>query len=321
MSIEFKNKIDLLSQALSKLSVNEKEIKISENQKPNLYMGIGLWSVKGGLSNGLPVDVMHMLLSAALLRAAVMECNPGVQSRVFILIADSMAVNEGADVEEVKKVVALYTKSLGALLPLLNLEASIVLSSELMQLELYQNTCGEVMQSEQMQNIEDDRVHYAYILQQTAITHFMQKDENVGIKVGWSCQKSQSVWDERKFDAIYSEIFPDSAIQFFYTKSGLKQLIEKRNTNVIEGCPYTAFSGDNRYVIGEKNNSIREICPIKRSVARHWISAAEICFQLKKEGLFSEKILSENCIQPRNRIGTVFFLLNYWVHCDVTTMV
>ena len=60
-------------------------------------MGIGLWSKKDGLSIGLPVDIMQMLIPARFFQQEFAKSNPGKSPKVYLLIADSMAIDEGAD--------------------------------------------------------------------------------------------------------------------------------------------------------------------------------------------------------------------------------
>ena len=123
----------ILSQGLSLLTYNGDNMVTPKDNRLNIFIGIGLWSKKEGLSEGLPIDVMQMLLSATIMRAKIMEANPEKSSKVIILIADSMAVREGADRENISQIIKTYKRSLEPLLDMLNIKESseIVLSSAL----------------------------------------------------------------------------------------------------------------------------------------------------------------------------------------------
>ncbi len=127
------NITETLNQSLSLLTYNGNSIITPKDNQLNIYMGIGLWSVRDGLSEGLPIDVMQMLLSATIMRSKIMEANSGNSSKVIVLIADSMAVREGAKKEKVSQLVQIYKKSLEPLLDLLNIKecSKIILSSDL----------------------------------------------------------------------------------------------------------------------------------------------------------------------------------------------
>lgn len=319
---------ETLSQGLSMLTYNGNQIKIPKDHQLNIYMGIGLWSVKNGLSEGLPIDIMQMLLSATIMRSQITEANPEKSSKVVLLIADSMAIREGAEREKVFQIVEIYKKSLEPLLDLLNMKesADIILSSDLESSREY----GEVLESiEESPIIEqlktEDKVHYAYIRTQTAITHWMNKYRNVGIKVGWICAESSKQlnkhvlpqtlkhWDELKFDYWCEAIDQDVHIQYLYAKAGLKQPSCNTRANVSEGCPYTAYTKDQRYIIQTQNRKdIKTICPLQKRVATHWKGVAELCSSLMQANIVGCALLPEDGIKKNNAIATVHNLLNHW---------
>ena len=70
------NTSNTLSKDLSLLTYNGNQIEIPKDNQLNIYMGIGLWSVRDRLSEGLPIDVMQMLLSASIMRSEIREANP-----------------------------------------------------------------------------------------------------------------------------------------------------------------------------------------------------------------------------------------------------
>jgi hypothetical protein len=317
-----------LSQNLSLLTYGNSIVMPKDN--PNIFMGIGLWSVKNGLSEGLPIDVMHMLLSATVMRAKIMEENPGKSSKVILLIADSMAIREGADKNKVSQLVQIYKKSLEPLLDLLKIKDSyeIILSSDLENRIQYKKTLESIKNSPIVKQLKiDDPIHYKYIRTQTTITHYMNQYENVGIKLGWLCAESsqqlkgqvsaQSLkhWDELKFDRWYQEICKNSTLECLYTKPGLKQPSQGKQVSVIEGCPYTAYPQDKYYTIQtQQEKDIKTICPLQKRVCTQWIDVALVCSNLMQKGLVKSNLLPADCIKERNQVATVYNMLKYWTN-------
>lgn len=324
------NTAEVLSEGLSLLTYNGNSLVTPKDHPLNIFMGIGLWSVKDGLSKGLPVDVMQMLLSAALMRSQIMEANPGRSSKVIILIADSMAIREGAEEEKVSLLVRVYKKSLETLIDLLSEKESseIVLSSELENSSVYNEVLQSIENSPILRQLkEEDEAHYAYIRTQAAMTRYMNIHEQVGIKVGWIFAKSSQQlksrataqllkpWDELKFDRWCEEICPNSTLQYLYTKAGIKQSENDKKISVSEGCPYTAYPRDQRYIVRTSDKEdIRTICPIQKRTASHWRGIAEVCSKLIKARLVHQELLPENCIKSSNAIGTVYNMLNHWAN-------
>lgn len=317
------SRTEILSQSLASLTYNGGSLKIPKEQKLNIYMGIGLWSAKDGLTTALPVDVMQMLLSATVLRTQISEANPGKQSNVILLIADSMAVNEGADQYKVAEIVSLYKKCLDPLLGLLNLKehAEIMLSSDLEGTGEYQATLHSLKSSKILQQLEGDGQHYNYICTQTAITQCLYAKRDVGVKVGWLLKSSgeklndrsdPASWDELKFDRLHQAICPDSTIQSLYARAGMKQG-RRQDIQIEEGCPYTAYEKDSRYVVQTQNKrDISTICPLQKRVAAQWQGVADVCTRLREMQIVSDRILPDPCIHPTNNVVTVYRMLNHW---------
>lgn len=327
------NKCKLLSQGLSLLAYNGNDIKTPKDNQLNIYMGIGLWSVKDGLSKGLPIDVMQMLLLAAIMRWQIKEANLKQSSKIIILIADSMAIREGAEREKVSQMTLIYKNSLEPLLDLLKLkeDAEILLSSTLEKTEQYQVILKSVEENSILKRLKnEDEIHYAYIRTQTAITHYMNKCREVGIKVGWISDNSSKQltkweqpyslksWDELKFDRWYEVICENSKIQCLYSKAGIKQPRTGKNINVREGCPYTACDKDQRYIIQtQKKQDIKTICPLQNRVATHWRGIAELCLSLMDLKIVDSILLPKDCINTTNAKITVSNLLNHWSNVSV----
>lgn len=305
-------------------------IMLPKDPQLNLFMGIGLWSLKDGLSEGLPVDVMHMLLPAAIVRSQIMEANRGKPSKILLLIADSMAVREGADKEKVSRLVEVYKKGLEPLLDLLNLKEStdITLSSVIESSRHYQDILTSLENSPILARLKiEDAPHYAYVLVQTAMTRYMNTHGQAGVKVGWICAESSRQlkgrasagslkrWDELKFDRWHDEICRDSTLQYLYAKAGLKQPGTSKSINVTEGPPYTAYPKDRRYLVqpGRKRD-LKTVCPLQKSVAAHWRDAAEVCSSLMQARLAKGSLLPKGCIRTSHSIATVYSMLNHWIN-------
>ncbi len=321
MALEPINKQKLLSESLSLFTYNSDKLTHPKGQKLNIHMGIGLWSVKDKLSSGLPVDVMPMLLTAAVLRAELLESNPEARPVVILLIADSMAIEAGGEKEEVERIVW----SLAPLLELAKLKecTEIVLSSDLVALPELQTIHNLVEGHREMQCYRMDTRHYGYRCTQTAITHYMHEIRDVGFKIGWLYQTSpqqnhslslDEAWDEKTFDTFYKRLWPDSAIQFLYCKSGRKQR-GSTTINVSEGCPYTSYPKDRRYTIQlESITALKEICPLQKSVTSHWRGTAEICLQLAALDLVHQQIVPQDGIHKTNLPVTMSRLLEHWIN-------
>lgn len=308
---------DILNKNLAVMSYKGDNASLPDSKKSNLYMGIGLWSAEDRLSEGLAVDVMQMLLAAAIMRLRIMEANPGKLPQIKILIADSMAVAEGADSEEVKSLVSIYKRSLKPLLKLLNIHdaTTIVRASKLTATPEFENIELELEASPQLQQHASDIAHYRYIRTQTAITEYMHRHSDVGVKVGWR-KKQPSAWDESIFDAIYKSVCPDSTMSNIYARAGLNMTISKKKATALsEGCPYLAYSKYHlqRYVVQPKTNlDIKDVCLVTKAIKDHWLDAVTVCRDLN--GVLSQDILPEDCCKGNNTQNWVYKALNYWVN-------
>lgn len=316
------NRSDILSHSLSTLTYNGNKLKIPQDEKINIYMGIGLWSVTDKLSINLPIDVMHLLLSAAVLRSQISDANPGKKPKIIVLIADSMAVAEGAERSQVAEITLIYQQAISRLLQLLNLSewTQIILSSDLERSASFIATLQKVQTSERIQ--EMDSLHGQYVCMQTAITQHLHTSQQVGIKIGWILNKTNKrmldpiiddlSWDELKFDRLHRVICPDSTLQCLYTKAGMKQRQTKHGIQVEECCPYTAFEKDERYVVGTLESAM--ITKIPKSISNQWKGIATVCSKLKDIQVVSEWILPKGCIKQTNDSVTVTNMLNHWIN-------
>ncbi|MCE2993826.1 MAG: hypothetical protein LW826_06500 [Candidatus Jidaibacter sp.] len=322
-------KSEIMSQQLSKATYNGQDIQPNLN-RPNICMGIGMWSAKDKLSIGLPVDVMQMLLAATILSGQIAETHPGTRPKLIILIADGMAIREGADPAEVKDLVAKYQKCLESLLNLLKMQESsqLLLASQVEGLTEYQTVLDDTKQNSNMQALISDIQHYNYILTQTALISYLEEHEKVGVKVGWLCEGSAKElehgmtaaalknWDELKFDRLRSQICCSSTMQYLYTKAGLKQTGNGKNISISEGCPYTAYPNDNRYIMQNSGSNNCIVKNISKKIAQHWSRVAEVCSVLsyREIDLLPANIIPPDAIKKNNNVATVTNILNYWVN-------
>jgi len=151
-------------------------------------MGIGIWSNENGLSEGLPLDVIQMLATERILKAQMDELKPSKPFKCLLLIADSMAIREGAAIYHVTQRINDYLKKLHVLLNKLDLKDStaVVLSSEIEGSEEFQKIESLIAQTDLMKyHWTKDKVHSAYMQAQTAITHYIHACRDVGFKIGW----------------------------------------------------------------------------------------------------------------------------------------
>ena len=141
------------------------------------------------------------------------------------------------------------------------------------------------------------------------------------MKVGWLLKSSgeklndrsdPASWDELKFDRLHQAICPDSTIQSLYARAGMKQG-RRQDIQIEEGCPYTAYEKDSRYVVQTQNKrDISTICPLQKRVAAQWQGVADVCTRLREMQIVSDRILPDPCIHPTNNVVTVYRMLNHW---------
>lgn len=313
------NNISEISSDLVEMTYNYDQLNLSENSGSNIYMGIGMWSAENQLSLGLPIDVIHMLLAAAGTRNEIISNGMGMSSRVIILIADSMAEDEGANPEDVLRITDIYQKSIKSLLKILNLDehSEIICSSELVHDSDYQTIISEVSRlideydgSEVIQNLQENNIKY--VRSQTAINVYMNTCKDVGIKIGWIKKpiNDNSIigWDEQRFDQIDTEL-RESKLQYLYSKGGLK----KKMSSIVEGCPYTAYPSEERYLINVGSRVSKRARKVSKIVKTRWLDTIKICKKWMDLGILYSKFLPENCIVERNDVKTVVNAINHWV--------
>lgn len=309
--------ISICDELLSKVAYTP-TVNINKDVNLNITIGIGFWSHVDKLSHGLPIDVMKMLLTAAALRQKILALNPNKVSKLIIVLADHMAINEGADITELNTVISRYQSELSDYLRFLNLDAhtEIKLSSELSIDPRYQEISNTIMQHESMSVLKNDRAHYRYIHDQTVIVNYLHQHLDVGVKIGWIYKASQVLigtdqvdkmtqWDELRFDTWYKKIVTScclnktaSEMQFLYSKAGLKI----RDNQIMEGVPYSAYPQDNRYSRGDIRS---EKLTISKAIASNWNGVAEICEKLIEVNVLSADLIPNGIIHRTNSQATV----------------
>ncbi len=254
---------------------NGDEITMPEEGSRNCYMGLGMWSRTSGLSVGLPIDVIHMLVLAKVATRWM-----GDKSKLYILIADGMAISEGADPEEVRKITEIYKRSLQPYIDMLFLKAKIVCFSDI----------------ETLIGISE-----SYTARQTAVTKFMKMRKGVGVKIGWKTTLpfSEHCWDERRFDKITGR-----DLQYLYSKAGLKIC----GDSMSQVPPYSGGGGEGRDIIGSSAELV-----INRGRINHWVETVKACSDLIKEGEVGLRMLPVGIDLNRNRICGVKLALNHWI--------
>lgn len=184
-------------------------------------------------------------------------------TKVIVLVADSMALREGADLTKVGEIVELAKRALAFWSGKLRLSLEVILSSEIERSEEYQ----ALVRSLEGEFTDLPLEKQQYFLSQTANTIFLY-NQGVRVKLGWQMSK-RGVSDEGVFDERCAKTGRVPELQCLYAKAGLKK------EGHLEAPPYIALLGDERPRFG-----VSEFYPLtKRHVAR-WSSMFEVCAAL-----------------------------------------
>ena len=163
-----------------------------DESSPNIFLGVGIWSAKHGLSQGLPIDVLSPLLIAA----RICKITHG---KIHLLIGDSFAVDssqgrENITPKDIKNCADDYEYILANLVKSLKI-------TELVEIHRLSALDGNVTYQEhihlanvKMQQLcrtnciatqSLDETNINYLVKQTAIGHFFKTHYQCGIKIGW----------------------------------------------------------------------------------------------------------------------------------------
>lgn len=211
-----------------------------ESKEINIFMGIGFISGRDGLSQGLPIDILNMIIVADQVRLKLLP----VKSTIHLLIADHMAYQH-LNREELflaKNVAKCYQDHMVALLRSLDLldKVNIHLSSQVIEDERFQAIL-KVLREQDIGGLpksEDNLAlniltcqngytesHRFYFVNQTALGKFFKEVYQCQIKLGWSKGSAHKVisrsehYDEPHFDRFYRQIYGHD-LSFIYVDSG-----------------------------------------------------------------------------------------------------
>lgn len=174
----------------------------------SVFAGVGL-VCDGGLSRGVPFDVLGLLLSAESVRRAA-GCD-----ELIVLLADAHAVCHGLPESVVAQGAARYRHVLGRIAERCGLSRMRVLSAS----ELHR----EPSYLRELRNVESRAPAGAdpYVTREVADIRHFAAQRGALIKVGWALQPSRlgADRDERMFDEAF-ERWVGSGAWFVYTKAG-----------------------------------------------------------------------------------------------------
>lgn len=235
----------ILTDMLHSVTYEAFEEVLKDSEKPNMFMGVGLWSNRQGLTVGLPMDVLHMLVPVRILQeVAILEHPERPVPKLYVLIADSMAFREIEKKEmsekvdlfrKLEEIKALYMRAMQFLLTALKIDGEVHFLSKFERSRRYEEISKEVSELPFLSEVSPENV--SYVQGQLASSRFMHEKFDVGVKIGWSKipeKRSPDEWDEPRFDAFSKIACP--RLSYIYTKAGLNGLGG-------EAPPYTAFRG------------------------------------------------------------------------------
>ncbi|MBM3193981.1 MAG: hypothetical protein FJZ59_07110 [Chlamydiae bacterium] len=253
-------------------------------EKPNIFMGVGLWSNKHGLSIGLPMDILHMLIPIRILQeVAILKHPEGVAPKLYVLIADSMAfceiekkeMSEKVDLfRKLEEIKSLYMRAIKFLLRALKIDGEVYFLSKLETSSRFEEISKEVSELPFLSELSPENV--SYVKGQLVSSRFMHEEFDVGIKIGWSKipeKRSPHDWDEPRFDA-FSKI-ACRGLSYIYTKAGLNGLGG-------EAPPYTAFGSKGKRCVLQLEEGIQLEFP--KTKDERWEKIKHVCRFLEMGG-------------------------------------
>lgn len=236
---------------------------VKDASEVNLFMGIGFISCKDGLSKGLPLDCLNMILTAKKIREKLRAC--GKKSIIYLLLADHMAYDTltSSDILECAlRISEDYQQKLSAIVQNLDMNdyLQIYLSSNLNKEPVYQQMLKTISQMtcEDKEVVEiraGGKKHQYYFEQQTAQVEYFRTIHQCKIKISWTRQrktrdiKISNSYDESHFDRIYEKFFPENDLSVVFVDSGYS--INDDNRKVI---PYCAASQEDRILFDSSVN-------------------------------------------------------------------
>lgn len=220
-------------------------------EKNNVYMGIGVWSKMHGLSKGLPICFLNLLIRAD------KERNKLGSGKIFILIADSLALDSRSDhievtPDDIHERVEQYIQIIESLCAELLIEnVEIERASKINETEAYQKIEKElkILLLETLRMEHGDTTTSEYILHQTALSKYYATLKNCAFKIGWRYTSEKS-FDEPWFDKYCKRI--GLPIDFVYAEAGIGIDIRQKQKQPRYCVPYSAADpGVDRFLFGE----------------------------------------------------------------------
>jgi len=213
----------------------------SLDQRPggSIYYGTGLTTPRA-ISEGLPFDVLGMMLSAEKVRRA------GSFEHVYHHIADTHAkTNDWIDPEAVDRVAEKTVGTLEQVKQGLGLEHfQFVRSSSFDRNPEYEALMRGFGSSEE----------HEYVRREMADMEWYRTRGDVRIKMGWIIQAKETDmgFDERRFDREYLRFHPGQ-MSFIYTKPG-----RTFDTSRPKASPYISVAGEGRLMLAP-DVSVRDV--------------------------------------------------------------
>lgn len=317
--------LKLLSELAYPIASMTPKFDIPTGKKLNMYMGVGFWSHDNGLSCGLPVDIIRMILIAFISRHLIQLENPGQNCCLIVLLADAMAEKDGANKDELALKIQEYTEDLKKLLHLLNMEnyTKILLASEVMKSESYLTTQIALQGEAVMKELENDKDHYHYIVSELALTQYFYENHNVGLKIGWIYEAEGKAdqsgdgnikgWDELKFDTWHARVYPKT-VKYLYSKAGLKQKMIGNRADITEACPYLAFPENHRLLLRPDQEFKMKMY---EKITKRWAEVYQVCLELYEKEMVDAIFFPPECVKENNIKASVQNLLKYWMNIQI----
>jgi hypothetical protein len=218
--------------------------------KSNIFLGVGLWSKTHGLTAGIPIDILSMIITADKLRKQI---DP-LRSKIYLFIADNFALESRSNHPEISEKAILEQRDktiqvINELCQLLKIENVVIEDSRILKdCDLYQEIAQEAAQKHHalFAGKELEKTTENYVIKQTALIGYYSAKKNCALKISW-CFDPHKIgthskliieqgiatksYDELWFDAYYQlylgERYP---IGFVYTPPGVALNSAAKNT-------------------------------------------------------------------------------------------
>lgn len=217
-------------------------LHLEEREQMNIFMGIGFISGKDGLSQGLPIDILNMIIVASQIQEKLQMS--GKNSTIHLLIADHLACqsNDMEYPQEIKCLALRYHAQILSTLNNLKIVDKVIIhySSDIIKTDTYQSILNQIecikkedISREKMPLVYEvfmaqgkyNQGNRRYFINQTALGEYFYHHYHCVLKISWSRNakdkdilKSTS-FDEPHFDRFYQEKNGQS-LSFIYVDSG-----------------------------------------------------------------------------------------------------